>query len=219
MAAKLPLYCGKQLDEQDIRFFVEQGAIGGISLPGSLFGTAYMPEALMEMPSWFDYLDGGAFTAAFLGFGETDGSGSVNNHRIGGMLPGCGGFIDITTRAPRIVFCGTFTAGGLRVAWDQGKLVVEQEGRNAKFVKQIGAPTLSAAKCLAKGQRVTWITERAVLELAPSGLVVTEIAPGISRKDLQGAAGCELRFADDLAEMDPALFTEEEEGYKVRVNE
>lgn len=219
MAANLPLFCGDLLDAQDIRFFVEQGAIGGAPLPGALFGTSYLPDALVEMTSWFDYLDGGGFTAAYLGFGEADGSGSVNNHRIGNMLPGCGGFIDITTRAPKIVFCGTFTAGGLRVGWERGKLRIEREGRNPKFVGQIPAPTLSGGKCLEQGQKVMWITERAVLKLTESGLLVTEIAPGIEPEDLQNAALCELRFATDLKEMDATLFVDEKEGYKVRVNE
>ena len=206
MAANIPLLEQESLRDKQIQFFVEQGAIGGIPLPGPFFGASVLPDALMEMPSWFDFLEGGAFSGTFLGFGEADGSGSVNNHRLNGVMSGCGGFIDITTRVPRIVFCGTFTAGGLAVSWQDGALVVEREGRHRKFVQHIPAPTLSGPQCLRRNQRVTWITERAVLELTSRGLLVTEIAPGIAPADLEAAADCELHFADDLVQMDAELF-------------
>ncbi|HLI77748.1 MAG TPA: CoA-transferase [Acidobacteriaceae bacterium] len=206
MAAHLPLFKAQETPGDYIHFFVEQGAIGGVPLPGNMFGTSLAPDALLDMPSWFDYLEGGSFTAACLGFGQADGTGSVNNHRPNGLLTGCGGFIDITTRVPRIIFCGTFTAGGLRVSCRDGHLVVDREGRHQKFVDRVYPPTLSGPLCIKRGQRVTWITERAVLELDRDGLVVTEIAPGISPTQLQAAAGCSMRFAPDLVKMDPGLF-------------
>lgn len=212
MAANLPVFAQDVIADQNLYFFVEQGAVGGVPLPGLLFGTSFHPDALIEMPSWFDYLEGGAFTGSFLGFGEADEAGSVNNHRLGGMLSGCGGFIDITTRVPKIVFCGTFTAGGLAVAWRDGQLVVDREGRHRKFVKRIAAPTLSGPQSLKRAQSVTWITERAVLQLTNQGLLVTEIAPGVRREDLQAAADCELHFAADLVEMDADLFRSTEEA-------
>ena len=212
MAANLPVFAQDVIADENLYFFVEQGAVGGVPLPGLLFGTSFHPDALIEMPSWFDYLEGGAFTGSFLGFGEADEEGSVNNHRLGGMLSGCGGFIDITTRAPKIVFCGTFTAGGLAVSWRDRRLVVDREGRHRKFVKRIAAPTLSGPQCVKRAQSVTWITERAVLQLTDRGLLVTELAPGIGRDDLQAAADCELHFAADLIEMDADLFRPTEEA-------
>lgn len=206
MASNMPLIGLDFVRKNRVTFFVEQGAVGGTPLPGGYFGTSMSPEALIEMPSWFDFLESGAFDGTFLGFGEADGEGSVNNHRLGDMLSGCGGFIDITTRVPRIVFCGTFTAGGLAVSWRDGRLIVDREGRHHKFVDHIDAPTLSGPQCLRRRQRVTWITERAVIELTDAGLLVTEIAPGVDPEQLQATSDAELHFADDLAEMDAGLF-------------
>lgn len=208
LSAYLPLLAQDKIRNDDVRFFVEQGAAGGVPLPGALFGTSANPDALIDMPSWFDYLDGGAFTKTFLGFGQVDGSGSVNNHRFGSILSGCGGFIDITAHVPKIVFCGTFTTGGLRCSYRDGGLAVDREGRHDKFVADIGQPTLSGLAALKRGQDVMWITERAVFELRADGLTVTELAPGLRTGDLEAAAGCHLEFAPRLTEMGHELFGE-----------
>ena len=81
-------------------------------------------------------------------------------------------FIDITQSTKNVVFCGTFTAGGLKTAAENGKLVIVQEGRTAKLVEQVQQITFNgpyAAKC---GQHVLYITERAVFELRPEGMTL-----------------------------------------------
>ena len=49
---------------------------------------------------------------SFLGCGQMDQFGNVNVSSFNGIVPGCGGFIDIAYQTKKLVFCGTFSSGG-----------------------------------------------------------------------------------------------------------
>ncbi|WP_420110817.1 acyl CoA:acetate/3-ketoacid CoA transferase, partial [Pseudactinotalea sp.] len=161
---------------------IEQGIIGGIPARGIDFGVATNPQAMVDQPSQFDFYDGGGIDIAFLGFAQVDRHGNVNVSKFSGRVVGTGGFVNISQNAGTVVFCGTFTAGGLAARPVDGRLDIEQEGRFRKFVRDVEQVTYSGIEGARRGQRVLYVTERAVFTLRPTGLVLIEVAPGI---DLQ----------------------------------
>ena len=87
--------------------------------------------------------------------------------------------INISQNAKRTVFLGTFTANGLEVAIEGGRLRIVKEGSVRKFTKAVEHKTFSGDYATEAGQPVIYVTERAVFELGPGGLELTEIAPGV----------------------------------------
>jgi len=158
---------------------VEQGVHNGEMLDDRLFGAARNPDAIVPSIEQFDYYSGGGIDIAFLGMGEVDAAGNVNVSHLGGSLIGPGGFIEIAQNAKKVVFCGTFDAKGSKIAWADGRLIVERPGEIRKFVSRVERVTFSADYARKQGQSVLYVTERAVFRLVEHGLELMEIAPGI----------------------------------------
>lgn len=195
---------------------VESGLIGGIPQGGPRFGSSQNAEAVLDQGYQFDFYDGGGLDQAFLGLAECDERGNINVSRFGPRIAGCGGFIDISQNTENVYFCGTFTAGGLKVRVDDGKIHIEQEGKQKKFLKKVEEVTFSGGMAIKNGQHVRYITERCVLELQKDGMHLIEIAPGI---DLQTQILDQMEFMPiidtvegEIPQMDSRIFGESAMG-------
>lgn len=196
-----------------LRLTVESGATGGIPMSGDRFGASLNPDALLDEAQQFDFYDGGGLDLTCIGLAQVDGSGDVDVSKFGPTIAGCGGSINITQQSKRVIFCGTFTTGGLRETVGDGSLTIDQEGKVVKFVEKVDQVTFSGSYAMSAGQSVLYITERAVFELSDGGLVLTEIAPGVDlERDVIARMGFKPAISPDLRPMDARIFRDARMG-------
>jgi len=205
MVPRVLLEAGK---ERAVTWAIEQGATGGMPLTGFAFGCASNADAYMPSPQQFTYFQGGGFDVSFLSFLEIDLEGNVNVSKLGKkpyLTAGCGGFVDITANAKKIVFSGLFEAGAELDLTDDA-LTVKSPGRFTKMVDEAEHITFSGRRARELGQEVLYVTERCVIRLTDSGLIATETMPGIEPdRDIVDASEGRIRLANDLKEMPKTL--------------
>ncbi|MCX7865063.1 MAG: hypothetical protein N2423_08535, partial [Novosphingobium sp.] len=128
------------------------------------------------------------------------------------LTAGCGGFVDITANARKIVFSGWFEAGA-DIALTDTALTVAKPGRFTKMVDAVEHVTFSGKRAVETGQDVIYVTERCVIRLTRDGLVASEIMPGIdARRDIAEASHGRVKVAENAKQMPVCLLRPEPMG-------
>ncbi len=214
MSDAVPIVANEEGICDELTFMIEQGASAGIPTTGLNFGAMYNPSSIVDDGYQFDFFQGGGLDIAFLGFAQIDKNGNVNSSRFGNVLTGCGGFIDISQNAKKVVFTGSFAVKGTQEITDQG-VNVTYAGKAKKFVPQVEQVTFSGEFARENGQEVFYVTERAVFKLTDKGLQLIEIAPGVDlEKDILAMMDFMPEIADDLKVCPISIYNGESLGLK-----
>jgi propionate CoA-transferase len=164
---------------EQITFTTESGPYGGLPAPGIFFGAAINPKWLESSASMFahyrEHLD-----AAMLGFLQLDAAGNINlSNRGPRMLDyvGPGGAPSIIEAADTVLFIGKWMQGA-RVRVDRERLHLDKPGE-PKLREHVDEITFNGAVGLARGKKIFYVTDLAVLELTDAGLTLRSVMPGI----------------------------------------
>ena len=165
------------------------------------------PQASLDAGQQFDWYDGGGLDVAVLSFAQLDGAGNVNVGRFSGRAPG-GGFINISQGAKLLVFVGTYVAGGKYIIGEDAAIPLP--GGAPKLVNEVEQISSFADRAIEVGQPVTYVTERAVFQLTPDGLELTEIAPRLDlERDVLAHMGFVPKISAKLTQLDPSGYRDE----------
>jgi acetate CoA/acetoacetate CoA-transferase beta subunit len=177
--------------DADIFFQSENGIIGMLALPeeglegedltdagggpiGALPGAATFDSAMS-----FGLIRGGHVDVTVLGGLQVDQQGRLANWMVPGrMVPGMGGAMDLVSGARRVIVAMTHTVKG-----------------KPKIVRQCSLP-LTAARPVS-----LIVTDMAVIEPTAEGLLLRELAPGITVAAVRQATQADLIIPDQVSEM------------------
>ena len=198
----LPTLVPKYMDPSIEVFFESENGIVGMAAmtdegmenmaltdAGGGYVSAIPGAASIDSAMSFGLIRGGHLDLSVLGGLEIDEQGQLANWMIPGkMIPGMGGAMDIVTGAKRVIVAMTHTA----------------KGNKPKIIPKCTLPLTSV-------RRVSLIvTELAVIEPTEAGLVLREVAPGVTVEQVVAATSAKLIIPDVVPTMaisveEPAL--------------
>jgi acetate CoA/acetoacetate CoA-transferase beta subunit len=175
----------------EVWFQSENGLIGMQALPaqgledesltdaGAGFVGAIPGACSLDSCLSFGLIRGGHLDVTVLGGLQVDEAGRLANWVVPGkMVPGMGGAMDLVTGARRVIVAMTHTAKG-----------------EPKILKRCTLPLTSV-------RRVSLVvTELAVIEPTPDGLVLREVAPGVTPAQVVAATEARLVVSEATREM------------------
>ena len=188
----MPTFVSKHVPQGCRVLFQGENGVLGLGPPPMLFGdmdifdAGAMPATIVPGAYFFDsatsfgLIRGGHVDLTVLGALQVDAEGNLANWMIpGGMVAGYGGAMDLITCAKKVIVAMEHTAKGEHKIFDKCSY------------------PLTGAKCVTQ-----IVTEMAVIDVTPEGLVLREIAEGRTVKEVQEATAAKLIIPDDIKVID-----------------